>query len=205
MARTTKDESLRMHQAIVQATVEEIADHGYHGLRVPAVARRVGKTQGVVYGRFADKEALTLAALRAIRDELLMPTLGEVMARTGPSSPLRTIEGLSAATAEVAQKHPSGQRMLTRLAVECAGDDDAVAREVRDIFQGFVDMIAALVVDAQQRGEVRKELDALPFAHAVIGMQIGLASIAPLLNGGAMSYESMEEIIRPVLTRGIRS
>ncbi len=93
--------------------------------------------------------------------------------------------------------------MLTRLAIECAGGEGAVACEVRKIFQGFVDMIAALLAEAKKQGEVRDELPVLPFAQAMIGALLGLAAIGPLLAHNRMSYTSMEEILRPVVTRGI--
>ena len=93
MARIPEEQSREVRRAIIEATIHEIALHGYQGLRIGKVAERVGKTQGAVYGRFTDKEALALATLREFRDEKLAPLVFQ--ASLPGKQPLDILDALS--------------------------------------------------------------------------------------------------------------
>ncbi len=47
-------------RAILEAAIAVFADHGYHGARVSAIARRAGVATGSVYLYFPNKEAILL-------------------------------------------------------------------------------------------------------------------------------------------------
>ncbi|MGI8633546.1 MAG: TetR family transcriptional regulator, partial [Solirubrobacterales bacterium] len=53
---------------LVSAAAEVFAEKGYDGAGVAKIARRVGCTTGVIYGRFTGKAALLLAAIEAHSD-----------------------------------------------------------------------------------------------------------------------------------------
>ena len=73
-------------------------------------------TQGAVYGRFADKEALVLATLREFRDERLAPLVFQASAPE--QSPLDELDTLSSGIATLSKECPAAPRMLARLVVE---------------------------------------------------------------------------------------
>ncbi len=73
-------------------------------------------TQGAVYGRFADKEALVLANLREFRDERLAPLVFQASAPE--QSPLDELDTLSSGIATLSKECPAAPRMLARLVVE---------------------------------------------------------------------------------------
>ena len=50
-------------EEIVRATIRCLARHGYSGLRMKDIARRVGVSQGILQYYFEDKRAILLAAL----------------------------------------------------------------------------------------------------------------------------------------------
>jgi AcrR family transcriptional regulator len=54
-------------QAILQAAIEILAEHGYNGLTVEAVALRAGVAKTTVYRRWAGKDELLLDALNTIK------------------------------------------------------------------------------------------------------------------------------------------
>jgi len=201
MARIPQDESRKVHRAIVGAAVEELASCGFQGLRIPAVARRVGKTQGAVYGRFPDKEALTLAALRYTRDQVLMPRIVATMSEEG--SALDKIERVSATVAEFATKNRAGERSLTRLAVELGDDRGPVGKEVRAFINAFVEVIEGLLSQAQADGEIRADVDVKQVAHVAVSAQIGMSTMAAMFRRRT-SYRSLEAALRPILTRGVQ-
>jgi AcrR family transcriptional regulator len=52
-------------QRIVQAAMEHFATHGYEGARIDAIASQAGVAKGAVFGYFASKAGLFLAAYQA--------------------------------------------------------------------------------------------------------------------------------------------
>lgn len=200
MARTTKADSEKVQAAILEAAGAEIAHHGYQGLRIPAVAKRIGKTQGAVYGRFPDKETLALAAIRHLRDELVMPQVMLELAEA--KSPVEALEGVSRAIAKVAVEHPEGQLMFARLASEMAGQPGPLADEVRSLFDSFATTLRGLVQSARDRGMIHADIDARVFAYAVVGLPIMFSTMACMFRS-ELSYEELESQLRPVLTRGV--
>lgn len=74
---------------IVQAAMEEIAEHGYRGASLAAVADRVGLTQPGLLHHFPSKEALLVAVLEA-RDQWDIASA----ALAGTSWPLDTMSTL---------------------------------------------------------------------------------------------------------------
>jgi AcrR family transcriptional regulator len=55
----------RTRVALLAAATELIAEEGYEQLSMDRVAARAGMTKGAIYGNFADKEALIMAAFLA--------------------------------------------------------------------------------------------------------------------------------------------
>jgi AcrR family transcriptional regulator len=78
-ARTIEQRATRAHgrrtlQALLEAAVEELSTHGYHGARMSRIARRAGTAHGTLYVYFTDKADL-LAALYAEAAGELEPVL----------------------------------------------------------------------------------------------------------------------------------
>ncbi len=205
VARIPRDESERVQAAIIEAAVEEIANNGYLGLRIPEVAKKIGKTQGAVYGRFDDKHALALTALQSIRDELFVPQMEEVLA--SPTSPLDKLAELSAITATIAQDHPASQRMLARFAIEMSDETTPLAEEVRGFFTTFVQIIRGLLQQAAADDELSPALGPDPdldaIAHVCVAVQLGLASMSSLFPT-RVSYPQLEAVLRPIFDQGTR-
>lgn len=65
--------STQAHQAILQATLDLLAEVGYKAMTVDAIATRarVGKT--TIYRRYSSKEELVADAIENLREEVLIP------------------------------------------------------------------------------------------------------------------------------------
>ncbi len=200
MSRTSKAESERVRLAILRATTDEIAEHGYQGLRVAAVAARIGKTQGAVYGRFANKEALALAAIRHLRDGILLPRI--MVAVSGSGSALESVEQVSATIAKVAEEYPNGQLVIARLASELAGATGPMADEIRGLVQTFVRVLENLFETAKDNGELRTSIDTKRLAHAVVGLPFAFATVSRMYPDHA-PYADLEATLSAILTRGV--
>jgi AcrR family transcriptional regulator len=67
----------RADRAILQATLELIAERGVHGFRTEDVASRAGVGKGAIYRRHPSKDDLVMAAVAAlVDDEIVVPDTG---------------------------------------------------------------------------------------------------------------------------------
>ena len=67
--RRGRPRSEAIDAAILDATVDELIDHGYSGLSMEGVADRAGVAKTTVYRRYPDIDELTLAALRGMKGD----------------------------------------------------------------------------------------------------------------------------------------
>ncbi|WP_336082181.1 TetR/AcrR family transcriptional regulator [Nocardia sp. SSK8] len=112
--------SARVREAVLDATAAELAEHGYPGLTVEAVAQRAGVHKTTVYRRWRGPEGLVADALdRASEQSWPIPDTGSLrgdlralteLLRTGFTDP----ESGSVATAFVAagMQHPDAAAAL---------------------------------------------------------------------------------------------
>jgi AcrR family transcriptional regulator len=59
-----------VEQAVLEATVDLVAEHGYAGLTVEAVAAKAGVAKSTVYRRWPGKDELLIAALNTVKGPL---------------------------------------------------------------------------------------------------------------------------------------
>lgn len=142
--------SARVREAVLDATTAELAERGYQGLSVDAVAQRAGVHKTTVYRRWRGPEGLVADALaRAAEQPWPIPDTGTLtgdlralteLVREGFTDP----EAGSVATAFVAagMQHPDA------------------ADALRSFYAARHDEAAAMVARAVTRGEVDPEVDA---------------------------------------------
>ncbi|MCW2988195.1 MAG: hypothetical protein JWM24_1133, partial [Solirubrobacterales bacterium] len=98
-------------QRLIAATVESLAEAGYGGITVTAVARRAGVSTGTFYQRFGDLRGCLLAAYES-GAERLCEQIESACAASGGSPGERTGRGIESALALLASE-PALARMLS--------------------------------------------------------------------------------------------
>ncbi|PPS41294.1 TetR family transcriptional regulator [Chroococcidiopsis sp. TS-821] len=83
MSQTTKSlpgrpRSIEVHQAILQATLDLLAEVGYQGLSIEAIAARAGVGKATIYRRYGSKEELIAEAIASNRPQLIIPDTGSL-------------------------------------------------------------------------------------------------------------------------------
>ena len=72
-APTTRQSAAERREEILEAALEEFAEHGYHGASTEAIARRAGISQPYVFRLFGTKQELFKAVVaRCFRETLDM-------------------------------------------------------------------------------------------------------------------------------------
>jgi AcrR family transcriptional regulator len=70
--------SVESHQAILQATLELLAEVGFDGMSIDAIAARAGVGKTTIYRRYASKEELVADAIESVREEIVIPDTGNL-------------------------------------------------------------------------------------------------------------------------------
>ncbi len=70
--------SIKSHQAMLQATLELLAEVGFDAMSIDAIAARAGVGKTTIYRRYASKEELVADAIESVREEIVIPDTGNL-------------------------------------------------------------------------------------------------------------------------------
>ncbi|GBE93175.1 TetR/AcrR family transcriptional regulator [Nostoc cycadae] len=68
--------SNQVDQAILQATLDLLAEIGYQSMSIEAIASRAGVGKTTIYRRYSSKEELVADAIENLREDVLIPDTG---------------------------------------------------------------------------------------------------------------------------------
>ncbi|WP_431970381.1 TetR/AcrR family transcriptional regulator [Nocardia sp. bgisy134] len=142
--------SARVRDAVRAATLEELAEHGYQGLSVDAVAQRSGVHKTTVYRRWGSPEGLIADALDLAADEPWpMPDTGTL------AEDLRALTELVRTGFADPEAGPVAAAFIA-----AAMQNPAAATALHDFYQARHRQSAEIVRRAVRRGELDPEVDA---------------------------------------------
>ena len=128
------------------ASAEDLlAERGYWQLTVEDVMASAGLTRTAFYRYFPDLEAVLLAALADISEELAGAAAAWLDLDADPD------DGLLAATTGLAEIYARHGRMLLAFA-EAASGGSAMQQAWHDVVDSFVEPVRARLADLQRRG-----------------------------------------------------
>ncbi|MET7451586.1 TetR/AcrR family transcriptional regulator [Streptomyces sp. NPDC005574] len=170
-------------QKILGAARSLIEERGYTALGVAEICKAAGVPKGSFYYFFESKEALVLTVVDehwADQQHDWARVLG------GGADPLQRLRQLFEET-EAAQR--AGQQgcgtvsgcLFGNLTLELSNQTDAVRARLQEIFDAQVDMVEAVVAEAQERGDV-SVTDTREAARAVVAQLEGQVMLAKLYN-----------------------
>jgi AcrR family transcriptional regulator len=148
----------KVRTAVIAATLLELAEHGYAGLSVDAVARRAGVNKTTVYRRWTDRRALVLDAItEQIAAANPIPDTGAV-----ESDLHALVSGLIRTLAS-----PGGQAMTGTMLVGAA-DVPEIAQVRRQFFDDRIRRAEPIVIRAIQRGELPAGTDPVELIKTLV-------------------------------------
>lgn len=178
----------RADRAILQATLELIAERGVHEFLTEDVAARAGVGKGAIYRRYRSKEELVTAAVAAlVREEIAVPDTGS------------TRGDLLALMREAVELYRSSLpgRLMPKL-IGAMADNPELARAVRDRFLAVRrSALSEVLRRGVERGDLRPDLD-LELALDVLG---GPLFYRLLVTGGPLD-EQLAEGVADLILRG---
>lgn len=161
------------------------------------IAAAVGVTQGAVFKHFPTKEAIWLAAMAGVREQLLGGL--EAAARAAPS-PLEALGAVFRAHVDFVVAHPGVPRLIFHELQRPA--DSPVKQTVRALMQGYRTLLSGLLDAAARQGQVATDLDQAAAATLFVGIVQGLV-MQSMLSGKPAAMKAEAEGLFALYLRGI--
>jgi AcrR family transcriptional regulator len=178
----------RADRAILEMTLELIAERGVHAFRTEDVAARAGVGKGAIYRRYRSKDELVAAAVAGlVREEIAVPDTGSTRA------------DLLVLMREAVDLYSSSlpERLVPNL-IGAMAEQPELARAVRAGFlAGRRAVLSEVLRRGVERGDLRPDLD-LELALDVLG---GPLFYRLLVTGGPLD-EQLAEGVADLIIRG---
>jgi AcrR family transcriptional regulator len=141
--------SIQSHQAILQATLELLAEVGFEAMSIDAIANRAGVGKTTIYRRYSSKEELVTDAIESVREEIVIPDTGSFQS---------DIDQLIENAAQITL-NPLGRQSVAMIISSAASNDQFAQIYWRKYLQPRRKTFAILLEQAKARNEIRQDLD----------------------------------------------
>jgi len=187
--------SAEVHSAILKATVELFADEGFDGMSIEAVAQRAGVGKTAIYRRWSSKEALVLDAMKVLRVEVPVVDTGNF--REDATAFLRDTVRAYSRTANLLHV-----KLWLRIVGELYEHPEMFGTLYAQLFEERNQQLELLIRRAQDRGEVRQDVDATLVEDLVAGPII-IHALLSIVRPTNCTLNDLTEMIVDVVSSGI--
>jgi len=140
MARPKDADPEQTRATILNAAEDEFADHGFHGTRMVAIAKRAGVTHGLLHYYFDSKDRLYEEAVGR-----LFGRHQELFAQLAAGGNALTARALILESFDLFWEHPNQVRIMLW---EMASGEDRVERAMKGFYDTMGEAFAGLMADA---------------------------------------------------------
>jgi len=194
MARLTHE---RRHQQILDTAIDVFADFGFRGTTTKQIAKAAGVSEATIFLHFPSKEALYQAILEEVTQS--QEPLRGLLDADGDAP----LADLLARLAQAFQRRQRKDSALVRLALFSALERHTLGRRLVDQhLAGPVQGLTRLIQRAQERGEVRADLDPKMAARALDSMLVHQVLLQEVLGEKHVSSGDMQSYV-DIYLRGI--
>jgi AcrR family transcriptional regulator len=182
---------------IVAAALRLSRDRSPALITTSDIAAAVGVTQGAVFKHFPTKEAIWIAAMAWVREQLLAAL---TQAAQDAPTPLAGLEAVFRTHVAFVASHPGVPRLIFHELQQAT--DSAVKQEVRTLLQAYRKLLTGLLGAAAERGEVPADLDREAAATLFVGIVQGLV-MQSMVSGKPVTLKAQADRVFAIYLRGI--
>ena len=169
--RRHRGDGERRRQAILRGAAELATVEGLDGLSIGRLADHIGMSKSGLYAHFDSKEDLQLATIEEAQDIFVREVIAPAMAQRDG---VARILGLGDAfLSHLERRVFPGGCFFAAAAAEFDTHDGRVRERIRDFFERWLQDIAAMVREAQRRGEIEESVDAEQLAFEIDSLLLG--------------------------------
>lgn len=163
-----------------------------------AIAAAVGVSQGAVFKHFPTKDAIWLAALQALRQNLLRQL--EAAADAQPKA-VAALQGVFRAHVAFVVAHPGAPRLIFHELQQATASP--ARQEVRALLQAYRKLLLRLLQQGVEQGDLPATLDQPAAATLFVGSVQGLVMQA-MAAGDTAAMSATADGVFAIYLRGIR-
>lgn len=141
--------SVQSHQAILQATLELLAELGFERMSIEAIATRAGVGKTTIYRRYQSKEELVADAIESIREEVIIPDTGSFWG---------DIEALIQSAAQITL-NPLGRQTVATIVSSATSSTGFSQVYFSKYLQPRRQAFAVVIERGKARNEIQKNID----------------------------------------------
>jgi len=141
--------NVQSHQAILQATLELLAEVGYERTSIDAIAVRAGVSKPTIYRRYKGKEELIASAIESFREEVTIPDTGHLW---------DDLDALIQSAAQITLS-PLGRQTVAMIISSASTNPQFAQIYWKKYLQPRREAFAVVIERAKVRHEVQADLD----------------------------------------------
>jgi AcrR family transcriptional regulator len=166
--------SIQSHQAMLEATLELLAEVGFDGMSIDAIAIRAGVGKTTIYRRYTSKEELVADAIESVREEIAIPDTGNFQ---------RDIDALVENAAQITLS-PLGRQTVAMIIGNAASNPQFARIYWTKYLQPRRKTFAVVLERAKARREIAPDLD----SDLVFDMMSGIMLYASIFQPNPESW-----------------
>lgn len=166
------------------------------------IAAAVGVTQGAVFKHFPSKEAIWLAAMAWVREQLLLALSRAVQTDATAGSAVQALQAVFHAHVEFVIDHPGVPRIIFHELQQPA--ESPVKQEVLALLQAYRKLLLGLFKAGVANGELLPALDQEAAATHFVGIVQGLV-MQSMLKGKPAAMKTQAGPVLAIYLRGIQA
>jgi TetR/AcrR family transcriptional regulator, fatty acid metabolism regulator protein len=141
------------YQAIIDAAIRVIAEHGYHNAQVSKIAREAKVADGTIYLYFENKDDVLISLFSEKMGAFISKVEEELATVASPADQLHKLIRLHFAHLE------NDPKLAVVTQIELRQSNPEVRKGIRDILKRYLDVIDRVVEDGIRQGVFRPDLD----------------------------------------------
>jgi len=149
---------------IVDKSIEIIASKGIQGLTIKNLSKEIGISEPAIYRHFESKTDILLAILKNFEE---MSSYMNNALKEGEETTIGRIEIMFSKIIEIFSKEPSHISVV--FSEEIFKNEEDLKNKIVDIMNMKVKAIEDVLLEGQNKGEVRKDIDNKTLALIVVG------------------------------------
>jgi len=142
--------SAQAHKAILDATLELLAEEGFQGLSIEEVAARAGVGKTTIYRRWASKDELVIDAIHAVQVNLSMVDTGNFR---------NDLVTLFKTAYQSMMAHPLLGQLVLKILGEYQNNPEIFQVYFTQVLIPRFQQFRHMVEQAQARNEIRRDID----------------------------------------------
>ncbi|MCU0532834.1 MAG: TetR/AcrR family transcriptional regulator [Hydrococcus sp. Prado102] len=166
--------SNQSHQAMLKATLELLAEVGFDGMSIDAIAARAGVGKTTIYRRYTSKEELVADAIENVREEITLPNTGNLQS---------DIDALVENAAQITLS-PLGRQTVAMIIGNASSNPQFARLYWTKYLQPRRETFAVVIERAKARREISPDLD----SNLVFDMMSGIMLYALIFQPNSESW-----------------